>query len=87
MKHHIHNTFLSDVVCLEVGLLIISHIKTKAKAISDLHTRESMLDKIEQSMFIIDSRGWLIMVYYSNQNDFIEYPIGNLESIRYCVTP
>ena len=78
MKHHLHHTYLSDVYSLNTCIKIEEQIISRLEKLHDKKTSVQLIDKVYQSIFILDHNQIIIMVYYSNPTDYTEYKIGHV---------
>lgn len=78
---HIWSTHLSDRYSLDTRMRIIAKIEDRAKKIKCEKEQQKLLDKIQQSIFVITDKDIVLMVYYINNVDYIEYPIGHISAL------
>lgn len=78
---HISKTHVSDRYSLDTRLKIIAKIEDRAKKIKCRDQKQKLLHKIQQSIFVINDKDIVIMVYYTNSVNYIEYPIGHISTL------
>ena len=82
---HLGYTHLSDKYSLTTIEKITKRIKERVMKVKSSYQRKVLLEKIDNSWFILrESDGYVIMVYYPDAFDgetYIEYPIDHISNL------